>query len=160
MVAVEAIMRGLAQRLGEDVELWGLVGLLHDVDYEKTVNSFLEHGLTSARMLEGLLPLEALDAIKAHNELTGYRSDTKLAKALKAADQLSGLLVAVALVMPSRKLAEVRVESILKKFKQKDFARGVDRSKIRICEELGLSLEEFIELGLRAVQRVSNELGL
>lgn len=160
MVAVEAIMRRLAQRLGEDEELWGLVGLLHDVDYEQTINNFAKHGLTSAEMLEGLLPPEALEAVKAHNELTGCRSDTKLAKALKAADQLSGLLVATALVMPSKKLAEVKVESLIKKFKQKDFARGVDRGKIRVCEEIGLSLEEFMELGLQATQQIHDELGL
>lgn len=161
MVAVEAIMRKLAERLGEDPDLWGLVGLLHDLDYEETRGDFRAHGLVSARLLEGRLPEEALEAIRAHNELTGHAPKSRLAKALIAADQVSGLIVATALVMPSKRLAEVKLRSLKRKFKSKDFARSVDRGKIlKYSQEIGLSLDEFLELSLEALRSVSGELGL
>ncbi len=160
MIAVEAIMRALAQKLNENEELWGLVGLLHDLDYEIVGKNMNKHGLISAQMLEGKLPSEALNAIRAHNELTGFSDDSKLAIALKAADQVSGLIIATALVMPNKKLAEVKVKSLKKKFKQKDFARNVKRDKILLCEKLGLSLNEFFQISLEALQSISKELGL
>ncbi len=160
MIAVEAIMRALARRLNEDEELWGLVGLLHDLDYEIVGKDMSKHGLISAKLLEGKLPDNALNAIRAHNELTGFKDDSKLAIALKAADQVSGLIIATALVMPNKKLAEVKVKSLKKKFKQKDFARNVKRDKIMLCERLGLSLNEFLQLSLEALQEISEELGL
>jgi len=160
MIAVEAIMRALAEKLGEDIDLWGAVGLLHDIDYEYTKDDFTKHGIKSAEFLKELLPEEALDAIKAHNELTGYICDSKLSKALKAADQISGLIVATALVMPNKTIDEVKVKSIKKKFKQKDFARGVKREKIKLIEDLGFTLDEFFELSLNAIKKVKNELGL
>lgn len=160
MISVEAIMKELAKKLGEDEELWGLIGLLHDIDYEKTMNKFNKHGLLSAEMLKGKLPSEALDAIRAHNEMTGFKCGNRASKALVACDQLSGLIVATALVMPSKRLSEVRVKSLVKKFKQKDFARNVRRDKILTCEELGLNLREFMETGLKALQNISDELGL
>lgn len=159
-LAVEAIMKAIARRLGEDELLWGLVGLLHDIDYELVGRDLSKHGLVVAELLRDLLPPEALDAIEAHNELTGKTSDTKLAYALKASDHVSGLIIATALVMPNKKLSEVRVESVIKKFKQKDFAKGVNRDRILLCRRLGLSLEEFIEIALNALKEVSNELGL
>jgi len=160
MLAVEALMRACARRLGEDEELWGLVGLLHDVDYEATKDDPKRHGLVSADLLKGLLPEDALDAIRAHNELTGFKCESRLAKALKACDQLSGLIVATALVMPSKRLREVKPKSLLRKFKQKDFARRVERDKIALCEELGMGLEEFLSLGLDALNGISRALGL
>ncbi len=160
MIAVEAIMRALARILSEDEELWGLVGLLHDLDYEIVGKDMNRHGLVSAQILEGKLPSEALNAIRAHNELTGFSNDSKLAIALKAADQVSGLIIATALVMPNKKLAEVKVKSLKKKFKQKDFARNVKRDKIMLCEKLGLSLNEFFQISLEALQNISKELGL
>ena len=160
MLAVEAIMRSLAKKLNEDEELWGLVGLLHDIDYEITKDNFEMHGVLSAEILKDKLPNEALNAIKAHNEKTGFSVDSKLAYALKAADQISGLIIATALVMPNKKLHEVTVKSVLKKFKQKDFARNVKRDKIMLCEKLGLSLEEFVEISLQALKSIANELGL
>ena len=160
MLAVEAIMRALARELGEDEELWGLTGLLHDLDYEETKEDFSLHGLRSAEMLEGLLPPEALHAIRAHNYLTGVKPEGRLDLALRASDALSGLIVASALVMPHKKLAEVRVETLKKKFKAKDFARGVSRDSIRLCGQLGLSLEEFFEIGLEAMKAIADQLGL
>lgn len=161
MIAVEAIMRRLALKFNENENLWGLVGLLHDLDYEETKNNFKLHGLKSAEILKGKFSEEALEAIRSHNELTGHVPKTKLAKALIAADQVSGLIIATALVMPSKKLAEVKLKSVKKKFKQKDFTRSVDRSKIlKYCQEMGLSLDEFLQLSLEALQSISDELGL
>ncbi|RLI09873.1 phosphohydrolase [Candidatus Bathyarchaeota archaeon] len=153
-------MRALARELGEDEELWGLTGLLHDLDYEETKGDFSRHGLRSAELLEGKLPQEALHAIMAHNDLTGVKPEGKLDLALRAADALSGLIVATALVMPNKKLAEVKLSTLRKKFKAKDFARGADRDRIRLCEQLGLSLERFLELGLEAMKAIASDLGL
>lgn len=158
MLAVEALMRALARRLGEDEELWGLTGLLHDLDYEKTKEDFSRHGLVSAEMLKGLLPPEALNAIRAHNELTGFKCESRLAKALKACDQLSGLIIATALVMPGKRISEVKVRSLKRKFKQKDFARGVRRDLIRLVEDLGVGLDEFFEIGLSALKEIEHVL--
>jgi len=161
MIAVEAVMRGLAKHLGEDESLWGLTGLLHDIDYTMVKGDLDKHGLESSRILEGILPEKAIEAIKAHNyEHTGITPDSKLSKALIAADAISGLIVAVALVMPSKKLDEVKVSSVMSKFKSKDFARGVDRSRILFCEKLGLKLEEFIDISLQSMKNVAVELGL
>ncbi|MCD6402835.1 MAG: HDIG domain-containing protein [Candidatus Aenigmarchaeota archaeon] len=161
VLAVEAIMKELAKRFGEDEELWGLVGLLHDLDYEKTMDEPMKHGLLTAEMLKGKVPEEVLNAIRSHNhEYTGFKPQTRMDKALIAADAISGLIVACALVMPDKKLSSVKVKTVKKKFKQKDFARRVNRENIRMCEEIGLSLEEFFELALKALQRISDELDL
>ncbi|NPA22795.1 MAG: HD domain-containing protein [Crenarchaeota archaeon] len=160
MIAVAAIMEKLAEKLGEDRELWKLVGLLHDIDYELTQNQPERHGLAAAELLKDRLPENALNAIRAHNELTGVRDDSRLGIALRAADAASGLIVAAALVMPNKKLSEVRVDTLLRKFKQKDFARGVRRDRILECEKLGMSLEDFLSLALEALKEISDVLGL
>ncbi|MCX8204513.1 MAG: HDIG domain-containing protein [Candidatus Nezhaarchaeota archaeon] len=161
MLAVEAIMRRMAERMKEDVEAWGLVGLLHDLDFEEAKEAPAEHGLLAAKELEGKVPGEVVEAIKAHNfENTGVEPRSSMAKALVAADAVSGLLVACALVTPSRKLSELKVSTIEKKFRSKDFARGVDRKRILVCEQLGLTLTEFFQLSLEALREVADELGL
>lgn len=160
MLAVEAIMKALARRLNEDEELWGLTGLLHDLDYELTQNDFTKHGLVSAELLKDKLPEVALNAIKAHNELTGFKDNSRLSIALRACDALSGLIVATALVMPNKKLHEVKLETLKRKFKQKDFARNVSRDKIMLCRELGLELDEFLSIGLEALKSIAQDLGL
>lgn len=159
-ISVEVIMKFLARKLGEDEELWGITGLLHDIDYELVGKDLSRHGLLTKEILKDLLPMEALEAITSHNELTGCTSESKISYALKAADHISGLLVATALVMPSKKIGEVRIDSVMKKFKQRDFAKGVDRGRILLCEKLGLNLEEFISLSLDALKTISHELGL
>ena len=159
-IAVEAIMKKLAEHLGKDVNLWMLVGLLHDLDYEETKNDFSKHGIVSAEMLKGKLPSEAIEAISAHNDLTGVKAKSDLAIALRAADQLSGLIIAVALVMPNKKLEEVKVDTLKRKIKQKDFARRVDRQKIKQIEEIGVALDEFLQIGLDALKGIHEELGL
>jgi putative nucleotidyltransferase with HDIG domain len=161
MLAVSTIMAALADNLGieeEDKAKWVLVGLLHDLDYERTKDNFEQHGLITVEMLTGKLPEDCLEAIKAHNARTGVEPESVMAKALIAADAVSGLIIPTALMMPSRKLADVQVKSLTKKFKDKSFARTVSREKIMICEELGLERNEFFKIVLDALQKISNEL--
>ncbi len=161
MLAVEAIMRSVAKHLQEDEELWSLVGLLHDIDYEKTEATPEKHSLLAEEILKGLIPDELIKSIKTHNfRHTGIKPETRVEKALIASDAISGLLVACALVMPSKKLADVKVETVAKKFKDKDFARGVDRERIIVCEEIGIPREEFFEIALKGLKNAAAEIGL
>ncbi len=161
MYAVSAIMEKLAEELGKDQEKWSRVGLLHDIDYEETKDNHEEHALRSAEMLEGKLPEDALRAIKAHNHKhTEVEPDSDLANALIAADAISGLIVATALVMPNSKIEEARVESVLKKFDDSSFAKNIDRDRVMYCEELGLSKKQFVEISLEALKGIKDELGL
>ena len=158
MVAVAAIMEKLAEKLGKDKQIWRFVGLLHDIDYEKV--DMQEHGIKSAEMLEGKLPEYALHAIKAHNEMTGVKAENKLDYALRACDAASGLIVAAALVMPNKKLEEVKLSTLKNKFKDKSFARRVDRNRIMECEKLGIQLDDFLLLSLEAMKGIADKLGL
>ncbi len=161
MLAVEAMMRGLARILGEDEDLWGLTGLLHDIDYEKTRNEPEKHAVVAGELLRGLVPDGVIRAIKAHNfQYTKVKPKTKMEKALIACDALSGLIIACALVMPSKKLEEVKVKTIMKKFKDKDFARGASRDRIILCEEIGVERKRFFQIALDALKGISSELGL
>lgn len=160
-LAVEAIMRRLASRLGQDEELWGLVGLLHDIDYEETKGDPERHSLVGADQLEALgLPAQVVYAVRVHNERHGLPRLSTLDRALHAADPLSGLIVAAALVTPKKRLDAIDGQFLLHRFGEKSFARGADRDCIRRCSELGLELEEFLSLGLAAMQSISGELGL
>lgn len=160
-LAVEAIMRELAEYLGEDKEKWGLVGLIHDIDYEKTKDNPKIHGILALEVLKGKVDEEILKAVKSHNfENTGTKPETKMERALIAADSISGLIVACALVMPNKKLEEVGVETIKKKFKQKDFARRCSRERILFCEKIGIPKEKFFEICLNGLKKISKELGL
>lgn len=161
MIAVAAIMKALARRLNKDEELWELTGLLHDIDYELTKSDPKRHGLEAEKLLKDAVKPEVINAIKAHNfEGTGALPESDLDKALIAADAVSGLIIATALVMPNKKLMEVSVETLKRKFKQKDFARNVSRERIMFCERIGFSLEEFLEISLNALKEKSYELGL
>lgn len=161
MLAVEAVMRRLARELGQDEELWALAGLLHDLDYDKTVDQPEQHGLLGAQILEGKgLPAELVRAVKAHNEMLGIERKTLLDKALYAADPVTGLLVAAALIHPQKKLAAIDLDFVLNRFKEKSFARGADRGQIETCSDLNLTLERFIALSLEAMQSIAADLGL
>ena len=161
MLATEAIMRALATRFGEDPDVWGLAGLGHDLDTEETEGEFTRHGAVAAARLRELgLPEEAVHAVAAHNPDTGVAADGRLDIALVAADQLSGLITAAALVRPEKDLAGVKVKSVRKRYREGAFARGVDRASIARCEELGLELDEFFALGLEAMQGIAPDLGL
>jgi predicted hydrolase (HD superfamily) len=160
MIAVGAVMRELAVGLGEDPAKWEMVGILHDIDFEKCTG-LTDHTKIAKDLLKGVVEDEVMDAIMAHNwENTGVALDTKMKKALVASDAVSGLIVAAALVMPSKRLAEVKPDSLMKKFKSKEFARGASRERMAICSEFGLSLEEFLKAALEGMKKVADELGL
>jgi putative nucleotidyltransferase with HDIG domain len=161
-LATEAVMRALAERLDEPVELWGIAGLLHDLDYEETAENPSEHGLKTATILaDSDLPAEVISAIKAHNaEVLGLERQSRLDFALTCAESITGMVIATALVYPDRRLKSVKPKSILKRMKQKDFARRVNREQIRLCEEIGVDLADFAELSLKAMQGISDKLGL
>jgi len=161
MLAVEAIMRSVAKHFGENEDKWGLIGILHDIDYEKTEATPEKHTLLAEQILKGFVPDELIKAIKTHNfKHTGVMPETRMEKALIASDAISGLLVACALVMPSKKLADVKVESVAKKFRDKDFARGAERERILVCEEIGIPREKFFEIALNGLKSVAAEIGL
>lgn len=160
-LAVEAIMRGVAQRLGEDEEKFGLAGLLHDIDYDVTADKPEEHSLLGAKILEDNgLEEDIIYAVKVHNEIHGLERKTVLDRALYAADPLSGFITAAALVRPDKQLAEVKLKSLKKRFKEKAFARGASREQIATCSELGLELDEFLSLALESMKKIAPELGL
>lgn len=160
-LAVEAVMRGLARHLGEDEEKWGLAGLLHDIDYDRTRDNPEKHSLEGAELLEQKgLPGDIVYAVKVHNDMHGFPRKTLMDKALYATDPVTGLIVAAALVKKEKSLAAVEVPFLLKKFKEKSFARGANRETIKSCEEIGLSLEEFLAVSLSAMQKIAGEMGL
>jgi putative nucleotidyltransferase with HDIG domain len=161
MIAVEAIMRSVARHFGEDENKWSLIGLLHDVDYEKTEATPEKHSLLTEEILRGTVSDEIIRAIKTHNfKHTGVVPETRMEKALIASDAISGLLVACALVMPSKKLADVKVDTVAKKFRDKDFARGAERERILVCEEIGIPRERFFEIALKGLQESAAQIGL
>ena len=160
-IAVERIMEALAERLGEDVALWSLAGLLHDIDYDQTAKEPEQHSRIGADMLAARgLPEPLVYAVLVHNEVHGQPRLSALDHALYAADPLSGLIVAGALIHPDKRLAPLYPEFILKRFAEKSFARGANREQIATCSELGLDLEEFISIGLLAMQKHAAEIGL
>ncbi|MGQ9603761.1 MAG: HDIG domain-containing metalloprotein [bacterium] len=159
MLAVEAVMRALARRLGADEEKWALVGLLHDIDYDVTCDDPENHGRKGAEYLRSLgFDEEITRAVESHAGHTDRTSPME--KALFATDPLTGLIVAAALMHPSKSIRQVTPEFVMKRFKEKRFAAGADRDQIRSCEEVGLTLSEFIEIGLKAMQEISEQLGL
>ncbi|MCX7779023.1 MAG: HDIG domain-containing protein [Patescibacteria group bacterium] len=160
-LAVEAVMRELAKYFNEDEEKWGLTGLLHDIDYEETKNEPKKHSLVGGEILEKLgLDKEIVEAIEAHNEIHGLPRETRLAKALFCTDPITGLIVAAALVLPSKKLNDLTSTNVLNRFKEKSFAQGANRNIILTCLEIDLSLEEFIRISLSAMQKISSDLNL
>jgi putative nucleotidyltransferase with HDIG domain len=159
--AVEAAMRAYAQKLGADADKWAVVGLLHDFDYEKHP-AMEEHPWVGADYLrERGFSEELVEAVLAHAEYTEVARDTMLKKAIFGVDELTGLIVAVALVRPSKKLTDVTVESVMKKWPDKRFAAGVDREAIeRGAAELGVALEEHVTIVLEAMKGTADKLGL
>ncbi len=169
MLALEAIMKALARKLEPEKETeWAMAGLLHDLDYE-TVDqkTYKGHGLKTIELLKKAgadLPESVYQAITAHTyDWLGdqYAPKTKMDWAIYIADSLTGLIVATALVRPDKKLASVEVRSIKKKFKDKAFARGTRREAVSLCEaKLSIPLDEFFAISLKAMQEISDELGL
>ncbi len=159
VLAVEAVMRELAAYLSQDQEKWGIAGLLHDLDYEETVNDPDRHTLITEEILkEYNIDEEIITAIKCHNEKAPR--DTNFGKAIYAADPVTGLIVAAALMHPDKKLKSIDVLFILRRFKEKRFAAGANREQIKSCTAFGLDLETFLDISLRAMQKIDKELGL
>jgi putative nucleotidyltransferase with HDIG domain len=160
MLAVETIMKKCAEFLGEDQNKWALTGLLHDIDFDK-IEHPKEHGIIACDILKDKVDEEILTAIKSHNfENTGIMPQSNMEYCLIAADAISGLIIACGLMIPSKKLAEVKVESIKKKYKQKDFARNCSREKMLYCEKAGIPINKFYEIALIASQGIASDLGL
>lgn len=166
MFCVEIAMRGYAKHYGEDEEAWGLVGLLHDFDYEKYPNQ--EHSATEGHPSFGVkllrergLPDTMCEAILGHATYCGVPRESLMAKALFAVDELSGFLVACALVRPGKSLDDLQVKSVKKKLKDKAFAKGVNRDDIRQgAEELGVPLEEHIQFMIDTLRPQQEQFGL
>jgi predicted hydrolase (HD superfamily) len=166
MLAVEAAMRAYAAKFGEDPDRWGLAGLMHDFDYERFPNS--EHSATEGHPSHGVRllrergwPEDILQAILGHATYSGVPRESRMAKALFAVDELTGLVTATALVRPSRSIHEVEARSVKKKMKDKAFARGVSREDVlQGAEELGVALDEHIDFVIQAMRAIAPSLGL
>lgn len=160
LISVEGVMRALAERLGADRERWGLVGLWHDLDYDRTEDDLERHGLQTVEWLraEGYSDEEVLNAILGHR-FERHRTDL-MSTAIVHADAVAGLLVAAALVRPE-KATGMSVKSVKKKLKEKSFAPGVEREEIRNVEaSIGLPVDEFIEVSISGLQSVAPEIDL
>ncbi|MGC8492469.1 MAG: HDIG domain-containing metalloprotein [Syntrophobacteraceae bacterium] len=164
----EAIMKALAKRFGEDEEAWGIVGFLHDIDWDLTKNDQQQHCIKAVDLLRQAGASEFLiQTIISHGYGVGtipaYRDrerKTKIEHCLVAAETLTGIIVASALVQPDKKLASVQLPSLKKKFKSKSFAANCDRDLVKECEKAGISVDEFLELGLHALQEISDTLAM
>jgi len=158
-LAAEACLKELATKFGENVEKWGLTGLLHDIDYEETKTQPSKHGLIAAQYLESIgLEQDMIHAIKVH--VGHIAPETHLDWALFAADPMTGLIVAAALMHPDKILKSLDADFVLRRFKEKRFAAGANRDQIETCKNLNLELNEFIEICLQGMQKISDELGL
>ena len=162
MLAVEAAMRAYAEHYGEDAECWGIVGLVHDLDYERFPSQDAGHPFRGVEMLKSAgYPEVVIRAVLSHADYAGVPRQSLMEKTLFACDELTGFIIAVALVKPGRSLAEVDPSSVRRKLKDKAFARGVNRDDIyRGAVEIGLPLDEHIAFVLRSLQRVAESLGL
>jgi putative nucleotidyltransferase with HDIG domain len=166
MLAVEAAMRAYALEFGEEVERWGLAGLMHDFDYERWPNAAhapdAEHPAEGVRLLrERGYPDDVLQAILGHAQYTGVARESRMAKTLFAVDELTGLITATALVKPSRSVHDVDARSVMKKMKDKAFARGVSREDVvNGAADLGVELEPHIQFVINAMRACAGDLGL
>jgi putative nucleotidyltransferase with HDIG domain len=161
-LATEAIMRTLAPRYDADPDLWGIAGLLHDLDYNETKDEMTRHGDVTAEILrnEGY-PDEMIEAIRSHNaDNLGIERTKPFGVALAAAESATGLIAAMALILPSKKIVDVKTKSVVKRMKEPAFARNVDREDIRRSEEIGLEIREFLDIGLEAMKAIADRLDL
>ena len=159
MRAAEACMRALARRLGEDEDLWGITGLVHDLDLDTVGPDLSRHGTVGAEWLaEAGYPEEVASAVRVH---AGHGEPaTKLEKGLVAVDPITGFIVAATLIRPDKKIAGLDVSSIRKRMKEKRFAANVNRAQIASVEALGVETDEFIAICLDAMRAISGEIGL
>ncbi|MFK5926840.1 MAG: HDIG domain-containing protein [Desulfuromusa sp.] len=161
-LASEAVMRALARHFSEDEDLWGLTGLLHDLDVELTLDDPARHTHETVRILreEGVAE-EILEAIRMHNELAhDDKRNERFHHALAAGETITGLIIAAALVYPDKKLGSVKPKSVRKRYKEKQFAAGANREIIAECELIGIQVSDFCDLSLEAMQGIAADLGL
>ncbi len=158
-LAVEACMKEFAKKFAEDLDKWSLAGLLHDLDYDSTVNDPAHHTLKTAEMLQGYhLDADIIHAIKAHNHKAELKSRMDIA--LYTIDPTSGFITACALMHPSKKLENVDLKRMKKRFKEKSFAKGASREQMQECTKMGVELDDFLTTCLEAMQKISTDLGL
>ena len=159
-LACEACMRALAERLGEDVELWGLTGLVHDLDLDETADDPERHTVVGAEILRGEgAPDELVQAVLGHNDKA--TRETRMAQALWVVDPTTGMITAAALIRPSKSTRDLKVKSIKKRMKDKRFAAAVNRDQIRACADLlGLELTDYLQICLTAMDGVRDQIGL
>jgi len=164
MLATEAVMRKMANHFGEDEDLWGLAGLLHDIDMEEVdyENEPKKHGPKSVEILkeEGIENEKILDAVLAHNPAAKDERSDLLEQVICAVDPLTGLIVASTLISPKKDINEIDKDFVMRRFNETSFARGADRDIIKTCEDFDMELEEFIQLSLGAMQDISHVLEL
>lgn len=160
ILSVEAVMRRLAEHFGEDADRWAMVGLLHDLDYAVTLELPEKHTFITREWLKDHPEIDEAMLYAIHCHADHKPCMSQMDWALYATDPVTGLITAAALMHPSKKLAEVQVSSIMKRFKDKRFAAGARRESIAKCSELGLSLEEFLGLALDGMRRISDTLGM
>ena len=156
--AVGAIMKGLALKLDKDVDEWEIAGIIHDLDYEMTKEEVEEHAKKTVEMLGDRVDQDVKDAILAHNDQKILEKDIEIA--LYASDQISGLITASVLVRPGKDIETLKVKSLKKKFKDKSFAAGADREKIKVIEKLGIELNEFFQIAIDGMKKEKEILGL
>jgi len=161
-LATESCMRALATRLGENVEKWGICGLVHDIDYELVKSDMKKHGLEGARILkEHGFDNEICEAVLSHNWENGIPPSSLMGKALYCVDPLTGLIVAATLVLPSKSLSDLKLENLLNRFREKNFAKGARREVILKCEEyFNIDLKDFCHVCLKAMKSISEDIGL
>ena len=164
-LAAGALLKALAFHFGkeDEAENWELAGLLHDLDWEKTEENPAVHtSLTSQILQENNFPPLVIEAIKRHNRAAGNPApETLLEKVLYYTEEITGLIVASALILPSKKLADLTVDSVLRRLKEKSFARGIDRELLKeVPGQINISVEELISIALKTMQAMSDELGL
>lgn len=163
-LAVEAAMRELAKQFNDDENIWGIVGLVHDADWEETKDDVRNHTEKTVHWLKeaGENDEELFHAVRAHNvDSNGVEPQSPMEWALYCCDELTGLITATALMTPDKKIGDVTVKSVKKKFKNKKFAAAVNREQIALCEEkLNIPLDTFIEIVLKSMQKNADDLGL
>ncbi len=159
-LAVGAVMKALALKLGGDPDQWEVLGLIHDSDWEETKDHPDQHTLLTIDRIDDP---KLIHALQSHNTRLTHLADLEgqMEWALETCDELTGLIVACVLVSPTKKVTDLSVESVIKKFPKKEFARAVDRTQIAQCEEkLGIKLDEFVTIALKAMQSIASEIGL
>jgi len=148
-------MMSTAKSLQQDPDFWGVVGLLHDLDYEYTRDQPEKHGILTGQILKNLIPDTGIHAILAHNYVhTEVIPTNILDKALIASDSVSGLILASAKIMPDKKISQLKLSSLKKKMKDNSFAKGCNRDKILLCQDIGININDFLDLSLKSSQKI------